>query len=70
MNRNYTTWESDLTSDVEELYGYDSQLVATIEPRGPDWVLRDKDGKEVAIRKLREDVVRLANQLVPVPKSD
>lgn len=68
--QDWTTWESDLSTDIEELYGYESQLVATIEPRGSDWVLRDSKGKEVAIRKHKEDVMRLANQMVPVPPMD
>ncbi len=70
--RDYTTWEEDFLSTRAELHGYNEELVATIDQIGTgnkkEWVLYDCDGKEVCRRKHREDVVRLADQLLTRPK--
>lgn len=67
--RDYTTWEEDFLSTRSELRGYNDELVASIDLMGPkkeaEWVLFDRDGKEFFRRAHKEDVVRLAEQLLP-----
>jgi hypothetical protein len=62
--RDYTTWEEDLTSMRAELHGYNEELVAIVDKVGKRWVLYDKHGVEVAARNHKEDVQRLALQLL------
>lgn len=66
--RDYTTWEGDFLSARAELHGYDEELVAVIDQIGAgkrkEWVLYDRDGKEVCKRAHKEDVMRLAEQLL------
>lgn len=68
MKRDYTTWEEDLCSDRAELHGYDEELIAVIDQIGTgkrkEWILYNRDGKEVCRRVHKEDVMRLAGQLV------
>lgn len=70
--RDYTTWEEDFLSTRAEFHGYKEELVASIDQVGAgknkEWVLYDCDGKEVCRRKHKEDVVRLAEQLLSLPK--
>lgn len=66
--RDYTTWEEDFLSTRSELHDYNDELVASIDQAAFDkkeWVLFDRDGKEVCRRAHKEDVVRLAEQLLP-----
>jgi hypothetical protein len=62
--RLYATWRSDLSSNREYLFGYDEELVASIHRRGGTWVLRDRNGKELAMRKNIEDIRRLGTELL------
>lgn len=66
--RDYTTWEEDFCTDQAQLRGYANELVASIDSvetrKGKEWILTDRDGKEVCRRAHKEDVMRLAEQLV------
>lgn len=64
MERNYTTWEEDLTSDRMELHGYRGELVAIIEKTGGAWVVSNAQGALIATHAYKALAQKAAEALL------
>jgi hypothetical protein len=63
--RDYFTWEQDLTSDRSELHGLHDELIAIVDRVGDDqWTAHDAAGVLIAACHKEREAQRAAEKLI------